>query len=206
MLTSPRQRAQRWGRRADSKQVRRVHHRRGFPNGRGPTCHFESLDCERPSLRSFRGTHVAKRRWNGIGAVKKTLSIVLIVLIGWSNNTHLDPKGGTGHFLCALLPSPAGERSQMSRILQANIAVFSVSLPFHPPTQRGNLRQTIQTKHTNHHQLISVKEACVWPETHYRSKVWDHLEMTLFSKESIVFFNKDNIKLIRNTLSTLLMW
>jgi len=29
---------------------------------------------------------------------------------------------------------------------------------------------------------------------HYRSKVWDHLEMTLFFKEKHCFFNKDNIK------------
>jgi len=40
----------------------------------------------------------------------------------------------------------------------------------------------------------------------YRSKVWDHLEMSLFFKEKHCFFDKDNIKLIRNTLSTLLMW
>jgi len=41
---------------------------------------------------------------------------------------------------------------------------------------------------------------------HYRSKVWDHLEMTLYFKEKHCFFNKDNIKLIRNTHYTLLMW
>jgi len=41
---------------------------------------------------------------------------------------------------------------------------------------------------------------------HYRSKVWDHLEMTLFFKEKHFFFNKDNIKLIKNTHYTLLMW
>jgi len=41
---------------------------------------------------------------------------------------------------------------------------------------------------------------------HYHSKVWGHLEMSLFFKEKQCFLNKDNIKLIKNTLYTLLMW
>jgi len=41
---------------------------------------------------------------------------------------------------------------------------------------------------------------------HYRSKVWGHLEMSLYFKEEHCFFNKDNIKLIKNTHYTLLMW
>jgi len=38
----------------------------------------------------------------------------------------------------------------------------------------------------------------------HRSKVWDHLEMSLFFKVKLFFSIK--ITLINNTLSTLLMW
>ena len=37
---------------------------------------------------------------------------------------------------------------------------------------------------------------------HYRSKVWGHLEISSFFN---VFFNEDNIKLIRNTLYILII-
>jgi len=46
----------------------------------------------------------------------------------------------------------------------------------------------------------------VFVNVHYRSKVWGHFEMSLFLKEKHCFFNKDNIKLIKNTHYTLLMW
>ena len=35
---------------------------------------------------------------------------------------------------------------------------------------------------------------------YYHSQVWGHLEMSLFFKKSIVFFNDENIKRIRDTV------
>jgi len=41
--------------------------------------------------------------------------------------------------------------------------------------------------------MIIVDWDCINEYIHYRSKVWGHLEMSLFFKEKHCFFNKDNI-------------
>jgi len=38
----------------------------------------------------------------------------------------------------------------------------------------------------------AFREGALARHVHYRSKVWDHLEMTLFFKEKHCFFNKVN--------------
>jgi len=55
------------------------------------------------------------------------------------------------------------------------------------------LSANVWSRWTSFHIYIYI---CI----HYRSKVCDHLEMSLFFKEKHCYFNKDNIKLIRNTL------
>ena len=57
-------------------------------------------------------------------------------------------------------------------------------------TVRGDTRAKIAGLQTSHKSQ----------DIHYRSKVWGHLEISLFFKEKHFFFNEDNIKLIRNTL------
>ena len=46
----------------------------------------------------------------------------------------------------------------------------------------------------------SLKVCTLYRYVHYRSNVWGHLEMSLFKEKHSLFFNEDNVKLIRNTV------